>query len=274
MEIKICNRCKAEKPINEFIKNKNTKDGFANICKECKRIEDKNYYENNKDKCLDYAKEWAKRNREKRNKVCKKYRDNNKKKIREKAQNCYYYRGGKEKQQIYQEKNKEKIRNQANKKYEKNKEQISIKSKEYRQNNLEKVRNYDKLRYKKRKKKLLQRQLERRRNNIHCRLRHNLSNRIIKVLKGINKSKGTIELLGCEIEFFKQHIESKFTKGMTWENYGKWHIDHKIPCSKFDLSKEKEQKRCFHFSNLQPLWARENIIKSDKIIEHQINLMI
>lgn len=54
---------------------------------------------------------------------------------------------------------------------------------------------------------------------------------------------------------------------MTRENYGEWHIDHIKPISKFDLNDENEQKKCFHYTNLQPLWASENIKKSDKYVD-------
>ena len=60
------------------------------------------------------------------------------------------------------------------------------------------------------------------------------------------------------------HIQNKFTEGMLWDNYGLWHIDHIRPCSKFDLSKPKEQRKCFHYSNLQPLWAIDNIRKGSR----------
>jgi hypothetical protein len=95
---------------------------------------------------------------------------------------------------------------------------------------------------------------------------HNLRNRILKVLKGRNKSKSTLKLLGCTIEFLKNHLESKFTKGMSFSNYGKWHIDHIRPCASFDLSKSSEQHKCFHYTNLQPLWAKDNREKRDKIL--------
>ena len=74
----------------------------------------------------------------------------------------------------------------------------------------------------------------------------------------------TTNLIGCTVEQLKQHLESHFKVGMFWSNYGKWHIDHIKPCASFDLSKESEQKKCFHYTNLQPLWAKENREKGSK----------
>lgn len=58
-----------------------------------------------------------------------------------------------------------------------------------------------------------------------------------------------------------QHLQSTFQEGMNWNNYGKWEIDHIIPCSAFDLTIEENQRKCFHYSNLQALWERDNIVK-------------
>jgi hypothetical protein len=102
--------------------------------------------------------------------------------------------------------------------------------------------------------------------NPHFKLKQQLSHRIFMALKGKVKSKRTKDLLGCTIEKLWVHLEKSFKSGMTKENYGKWHVDHIKPCASFDLSKPEEQSKCFHYTNLQPLWAKENISKSDKIL--------
>lgn len=69
-------------------------------------------------------------------------------------------------------------------------------------------------------------------------------------------------LIGCSPQFLRQYIEENFKPGMTWQNYGSmWHIDHIRPCASFDLSRKSEQRACFHYTNLQPLWAHENTAK-------------
>ena len=77
-----------------------------------------------------------------------------------------------------------------------------------------------------------------------------------------------MDLVGCTPEFLRSYLESLFTEGMTWDNYGPkgWHVDHILPCASFDLTKEEEQKKCFHYTNLQPLWWFDNLRKSDKIL--------
>lgn len=104
-------------------------------------------------------------------------------------------------------------------------------------------------------------------NNPHLRIRISLSKRIRQTLKAsrTNKTNKTMEYTGCSIEFLKNYIELKFKPGMKWQNYGEWEIDHIIPCAAFDLTKLEQQKICFHYSNLQPLWAIENIKKQDKL---------
>lgn len=83
-------------------------------------------------------------------------------------------------------------------------------------------------------------------------------------MKDAKKCNTTMNLIGCTPIFLKEYIESKFKEGMTWDNYGEWHIDHIQCCKSFDLTNEEEQTKCFHYTNLQPLWASENLSKSSK----------
>ena len=98
--------------------------------------------------------------------------------------------------------------------------------------------------------------------------------RVRLALAGRDKAASTRGLIGCDIEHLKFHIESQFTNGMTWENQGEWHLDHIQPCASFDLTDPEQQKVCFHYTNLQPLWAEDNLKKSDNAPDqHQIKLI-
>jgi hypothetical protein len=109
--------------------------------------------------------------------------------------------------------------------------------------------------------------------DLNFKLKNNLRKRIWDALRGDFKSEHTMELIGCSIEFLKKHLTKHFKLGMSWQNYGagwngkgmkEWHVDHIKPCANFDLSKPEEQRKCFNYTNLQPLWAKENIKKDDK----------
>lgn len=104
---------------------------------------------------------------------------------------------------------------------------------------------------------------KRRANDQSFRLVDNLRRRMRLALNGKKKSNKSFDLIGCTPEFLKEHLESKFESGMTWDNYGLhgWHVDHIRPCASFDLSDPEQQKVCFHYSNLQPLWAKDNLNK-------------
>lgn len=97
------------------------------------------------------------------------------------------------------------------------------------------------------------------------RLAHNLRHRINKALKGNFKKGSAVRDLGCSIPDFKKYLEAKFHPGMTWENYGEWHIDHIRPLASFDLSDQIQFLMACNFKNLQPLWAIQNFSKSDRI---------
>ena len=107
-------------------------------------------------------------------------------------------------------------------------------------------------------------------NDSWFKIRTRLAGNIREALKrqSANKSTRTAKLLGADILTVRNYLESKFIPGMNWSNMGRggWHIDHIIPCRAFDLTNPVEQKQCFHFTNLQPLWEADNIRKSDKVL--------
>lgn len=154
---------------------------------------------------------------------------------------------------IYRANNKLKI-----KKYqETNSRRRANQCKKWRANNKEKRLIYKRL-YEADKKK----------TDIGYRLLCNIRNRIRNAITTNSKTSPTRELLGCSIDELRAHLERQFTSGMTWANYGVkgWHIDHRKPCASFDLTIPEQQKECFNFSNLQPLWHTDNLKKGAKII--------
>jgi hypothetical protein len=170
-------------------------------------------------------------------------------------------------------------RNYASK--ESNRERIRVVQKEWRKNNLDKMlvysekkRGYDRRRYLEKKKEIIEKNAAWKKNRIEkdpsFRILMSLRTRLRSALKAqtVSKNAKTKELLGCDEIFLKNYIESKFQKGMNWNNYGThgWHIDHIKPCSTFQLSDTQQQKECFHYTNLQPLWAKDNLAKNRKYI--------
>jgi len=97
----------------------------------------------------------------------------------------------------------------------------------------------------------------------------NLRTGLRYAMNGTYKPKRTMELLGCSRKQLKKHLSAQFTEGMTPENYGEWHMDHIIPVSSFDHHDPEQVAICWHYTNLQPLWAEDNLRKSDKL-PHEI----
>lgn len=226
--LKTCSKCGIEKPATTqyFYGNKRSKDGVRADCKDC----NKNSYGETK-KRYEASRAAAKIE------YLKLYRANNSEKL-------------KEKRKQYVKKNKEKIREYY---------------KVYHVVNADKMKVYRDKSYSLNKSKKFAREKIRRSTDIDYRLTCALRSRLNKVVTHGYKSAKTLELLGCSVEYLKQHLENKFDGVMSWDNYGSyWHIDHIRPCASFDLKDEEQQKQCFHYSNLQPLEAIENIIKGAK----------
>ena len=127
----------------------------------------------------------------------------------------------------------------------KNRNELNEKQKVYNKNNLEKKRNYLNLKYK---------------NDLQFKLKVSLRNRISRALKRGQKNGSAVRDLGCSVDELKTHLESKFLPGMTWDNWKPdgWHIDHVVALYSFDLTDRKQFLKACHYTNLQPLWAKDN----------------
>ena len=147
---------------------------------------------------------------------------------------------------------------------EKNKNAVKAYSKKWFRENPDRLREY-KRRYIK----------VRRKNDLDFKMRDRLRSSLSRAVRldGTSKTASAVKLLGCSIKDFRIYLESKFEVGMSWRNYGDWHIDHIMPCAIFDLSRPEHQRRCFHFSNMQPMWARDNFTKNAKIVSNQFRLL-
>jgi hypothetical protein len=222
---KKCTKCEEHKELAEFHKDTKSNDGLAYNCKSCVRKRKKEWYKANAAHARSTTKEWVKNNYE---------------------------------------------RAQASKKRweEVNIERVKANEKRWRNDNSERVKaNKDKWKKENHdacKKK--SRRYMRKRNAIdpHFRLKGNLRSRLYSALKGNSKAASTMELVGCNIDYLWNHLIAQFTEGMKVENYGEWHVDHVRPCASFDLEDEEQQRECFHYSNLQPLWAEDNLSKGDR----------
>lgn len=133
-----------------------------------------------------------------------------------------------------------------------NKDRYQATVTEWKEQNIETIREYKR-----------QWIAERSKNDKLFKLKNNLRSRIYQAVK--RKSARTTDLLGCTIEDVRTFLEAEFEEGMTWDNIGEWHIDHIRPCASFNLEDPEEQKKCFHWTNLQPLWAADNLAKSDRL---------
>ena len=172
---------------------------------------------------------------------------------------------------LYREQNRLKINNQNKEYYLNNKEHVKSYHEKYELKNKEKRKEQHKIWYHQNKelvtKQSVARSKNRRNVDINFKILGNCRNRVYSALKNNQKTGRTLELLGCDIPTLKLHLETQFKEDMSWENHGLygWHIDHIIPCSSFDLTDPEQQKKCFHYTNLQPLWAEENLRKSDNL---------
>ena len=247
---KTCSKCHACKPVALFWKKRNQ-------CKVCRAAIKRKCYQKNKEKVAAYKREYYQKNKEK---VAAYKRE-------------------------YYQTNKEKLTANQREHYQQNKEEILAYQRKYQQNNKDKIAAYQRKyqhEYKRQNKEKFaayQREYIRQRRrldpefNLLCRLR----NRMYKAVKAAgldNKYASSSELLGISPQGLKEWLEAQFTEGMTWENRSDWHVDHRVPCDAFDLTVDQNQRICFWYKNLQPMWAKDNIQKSNTYTEEEKQALI
>jgi len=165
-----------------------------------------------------------------------------------------------QRQKGYYKTHKPKIINNRKIYYSNNKNVIVARHKIYKKHNSDKVAHWSKnYRIKHRDHISTQKNLYYK-SNIQARLAKNLRRRLNHSIKS-SRAGSAVRDLGCSIEQLKRHLESKFQPGMSWNNYGQWHIDHIKPLSRFNLTRRDQILQSCHFSNLQPLWKLDNIVK-------------
>ena len=114
-------------------------------------------------------------------------------------------------------------------------------------------------------------------NGSHFRIRLRLRSRVFNAIKqgGGRKPGRTFDITGCTVHQLKAWLESQFCARMSWDNYGRaWHIDHIMPCDSFDLRDERQQRQCFHYTNLRPMWAKANRKKWATVTDPQFSLLL
>lgn len=162
--------------------------------------------------------------------------------------------------------------------YKKNHEAILSRRRSHYRKNASRIRTEQRIRSRRSRSKTRQYIRRRYHTDLRFRITHLLRGRMLQALKENHKTGSALILLGCSIEKFKHHLESLFQPGMNWENHGtyihgkapKWHIDHIKPCASFDLNDPEQQKACFHWTNMQPLWGYDNISKGAKTLDTTI----
>jgi len=241
---KKCSRCKLLKPLSSFGKDKNSKSGLNYYCRECANYTSRKRRIENIEHCREVDAKWREKNRTKCCETVKRYRQRNIDKVRQRESN-------------YRAINRERLRESYNKWRLENPDKSKNATNNWVENNKDKMRELGRLYRNKRRKE-----------DYKFKLNHRFSSLLRKSISSKNGHTWE-QIVGYTISDLIKHIESKFTEGMSWNNYGRygWHIDHIIPISAFNYSnyEDIDFKKCWDINNLQPLWASDNIRKCDRL---------
>ena len=225
--IKKCSKCEQNKEADCF--SKRMRDGKAGLNSRCKE-------------CVKLVNaKWLELNKDRRNSYVREWKKENPESVKSSKTKYYLNNIDKEKEKNAKWRNLNQDRHKELKK-------------QWLENNKERVRKYDNDRFS---------------QDTEFRLRKILRSRLRSSIKNNQKSGSAVRDLGCSIEVLAAHLEAQFLPGMTWDNWSVhgWHIDHIVPLDNFSLENQEEFKKACHYTNLQPLWAKDNLSKGSKILQ-------
>lgn len=275
--VRTCNTCGKRKFITCFVKHKKSPDGVSGTCIFCNR---------------EKVKAWRVANPEKRRAACARYRGAHAGTLANKRQayrdahptvDKEYYWAHREKSlqrsAEWAARNPDKARETKKQYAQRNIEPERARKREYKKTHKEQAQAAARKRRKENGDSLREKSRERDRKRWAAdplfRLTKILRGRLNAAIRAEKPPVHALDLLGCSIPELKRHLEAKFKPGMHWDNYGRfgWHIDHIIPCMArtpdgsliFDLTTEADARRCFHYTNLQPMWAADNYRKKNRM---------
>lgn len=230
MDKQVCTKCGVEKELSEFNRNGKKKNGYRCTCRECDHMAGVRYRE-------EHLEEKRRKGRE-------------------------YYWDNREKRLQYQEDHKEEANARKYKYVQNNPEKRLAQSKKYYHTHKDKRKEYEIAN----REEINRKKKEYMNTHPEARIAHNLRTSMWRSITGRSKKGRMLLLVGCEWSFFLKHIESQFTEGMKWDNYGNkkgmWTIDHIKPLVSFDLTREDQQKAAFNWRNCMPMWFEKNASKS------------
>lgn len=243
----ICTTCKIEKNATEFSKDRRKKSGLRCCCKACQAA----YRQTTKD----YHRAYAEANRERLRALHKQWRDRNPERLKSYED------------KLSDEKKAEK-KACRQRYYQENKASIYAKQREYKAKNVERIREISRESAQRLKEQRNEKSRVRFASDPLYAMSYRARNRIRYALKrgGYKKNSASAEILGCDWDTFKRHIESQFRDGMSWDNMKEWHLDHIIPLS--SAKSEEEILRLVRYENIRPLWAHQNLSKGAKLDDH------
>ena len=240
--MKICKKCGIDKSLDNYGDNKKNEDGKAIYCKECERLRGDEYRKKNREKVNQSAKNWRNNNPENYKKTIQKYLEKNPNMTATERTKIYrqdinYREKENKRRKDHYKNNIETEREKSKKYYHENKKLLRTNNNEWKKN--------------------------KRKTDGFYRMKLNLRHRLRDYLFGESKSRRTKDIVGLDKMKFKSYVENKFLGGMTWDNYGKWHLDHIKPLCQ---AKDNDEALLLnHYTNLQPLWAEDNLKKNRKI---------